>query len=90
MKVELSRSKTPIHPRACFDLGQRVTEVGAAIAYASYFAHRSDIRIHQTVKDVSAGVHTAAVKMEELRKDLHGKARAEVGRLEKDLFPSLI
>lgn len=87
MKIELSKSKSPrIRPRLCFDLGQRVTEVGAALAYVDYFARRADATPQQIVRDVSAGIHTAARKAGELTKDLHGKTRSQANRFMMELW----
>lgn len=86
MKVELSRSESrKVRPKACFDLGQRITEVGAALAYADYFARRLGGSTDHAVRDVSAGVHTAQLAAGRLKDGLGGKAKRKAARFEKDL-----
>lgn len=57
-------------PAACFDRGQRITEVGAALAYAEYHAARIPGAGLRELQDVSSGLHTAAVMAERLVDEL--------------------
>jgi len=84
MKLGISKSDAAkLAPLACFELGQRVTEIGAAIAYADYFARRG--LTGTAVRDLSAGVHTAALAADRLGNSLKGAVKSEVKKFENDL-----
>ncbi len=69
MKIALSRSEAArLEPLACFDLGQKVTEVGAALAYSEYFGR------HGMASDLSTGLYTAMLAAERLGKALGSRA----------------
>lgn len=64
------KTKIRMTPGACFDRGQRITEVGAALAYAEYHAARIPGAGLRELQDVSSGLHTAAVMAERLVNEL--------------------
>jgi len=68
---------------ACFDLGQRVTEVGAAMSYAVYFAGQITAR-PDALKDVSAGVFTAARAADRLKESLKGVDQKKAVEIAKE------
>lgn len=88
MILRLSRAgaaaaKGAMRPRACFELGQRVTEVGAALAYADFFARRLGGADARDIRDLSAGIHTAALAAKRLAEAAGAGAKSK--GLEKDL-----
>lgn len=86
MKIDLSaaRAKEAVRPRECFELGQRVTEVASALAYANYFARWLSTE-RTTARHVSAGVQTAANAAARLRDAVAGQTKKKAGRLESSL-----
>jgi len=62
--------------RTCFDRAQKITEIGAALAYAEYHAERiTSGPAPRVLHDVTSGIQTAAVKSRELGKSLKGPER---------------
>lgn len=86
MEISLSKSQAAsIAPRECFALGQKITEVGSALAYADFFSRRLSLVSGIALRDVAAGVQTAATATGKLKEKLHGKPRGKTERFERDL-----
>lgn len=72
--------------KSCFDKGQRITEIGAALAYAEFHAARlSRGGGNMALTDVASGIHTAAAKSRELGKTLKGKDRKALEKIAGNL-----
>jgi hypothetical protein len=81
VKITLGAGK--LGRSACFDLGQRVTEVGAAMSYATYFAGQITER-PDALRDVSAGVFTAAQAADRLKGSLKGTDQKQAAAIAKE------
>lgn len=69
----------------CFDRGQKITEIGAALAYAQYHAARITESSLRSIHDVSSGIHTAAVTAGNLKKELKGQEGSQVASVARRL-----
>lgn len=86
MKFALSsRQATGMAASECFALGQKITEVGAALAYTDNFSRGLSQAPTLAIKHVGAGLRTAELAAGKLKFGLKGKVRTEVEKLEKDL-----
>lgn len=86
MHIPLSkRQSEAIAPRECFGLGQKITEIGSALAYVDFFSRRLALVSGVVLRDVVAGIQTASVATGKLKERLKGKVHGKADAFEKKL-----
>jgi hypothetical protein len=71
--------------RSCFDNGRKVAEIGAALAYADTMARRLPFGGGLALRDLSAGLHTAAAAAERIQRDISGQAKSSAGKITREI-----
>lgn len=71
--------------QACFDYGQKLTEIGAGLAYAEFQLQRVPVVGGRAIIDLATGLNTAASAADRLGKDSAAGIKPKVQSLAREI-----